>query len=225
MVRKELRQIFRDPRMARMIFVAPIIQLLVFGYAVSTDVRTRADPRRRPRPDRRPRASWSTPSTASGYFRVVGRSDRAGATSSAPSTTAAPCSALVDPAGLRARPAPPGGRQRCSCCSTAPTRTWPRWRAATPSGSCRAAALRRSPGVRPPAGDRPARARLVQPRPAPAATTTCRRSSARSCCSICLLLTALAVVREREIGTLEQLMVSPLRPRRADRSARPSRSR
>jgi len=29
---------------------------------------------------------------------------------------------------------------------------------------------------------------------------------------ICLLLTALAVVREREIGTLEQLMVSPLRP-------------
>lgn len=29
---------------------------------------------------------------------------------------------------------------------------------------------------------------------------------------MCLLLTALAVVRERELGTLEQLMVSPLRP-------------
>ncbi|HEV2845638.1 MAG TPA: ABC transporter permease, partial [Thermoanaerobaculia bacterium] len=29
---------------------------------------------------------------------------------------------------------------------------------------------------------------------------------------ICLLLTALAIVREREIGTLEQLMVSPLTP-------------
>src|SRR5512143_2527244 len=29
---------------------------------------------------------------------------------------------------------------------------------------------------------------------------------------VCMLLTALAVVREREIGTLEQLMVSPLRP-------------
>jgi ABC-2 type transport system permease protein len=29
---------------------------------------------------------------------------------------------------------------------------------------------------------------------------------------MCLLLTALAVVREREMGTLEQLMVTPLRP-------------
>jgi ABC-2 type transport system permease protein len=29
---------------------------------------------------------------------------------------------------------------------------------------------------------------------------------------MCLLLTALAVVRERELGTLEQLMVSPLTP-------------
>ena len=39
MVRKELRQVFRDPRMARLVIVAPIVQLLVFGYAVSTDVR------------------------------------------------------------------------------------------------------------------------------------------------------------------------------------------
>ncbi|MGH9336628.1 MAG: ABC transporter permease, partial [Vicinamibacteria bacterium] len=38
MVVKEFRQVFRDPRMARVIFVAPVLQLLVFGYAVSTDI-------------------------------------------------------------------------------------------------------------------------------------------------------------------------------------------
>ncbi|MCF7936286.1 MAG: ABC transporter permease [Synergistales bacterium] len=40
MLRKELIQIFRDPRMRMVILVAPIIQLMVFGYAVSTDVET-----------------------------------------------------------------------------------------------------------------------------------------------------------------------------------------
>ena len=39
MVRKEFLQVRRDPRLARVIFVAPMIQLMIFGYAVSTDVR------------------------------------------------------------------------------------------------------------------------------------------------------------------------------------------
>ena len=39
LVRKELRQLFRDPKTKRIIFVSPIIQLLLFGYAVNTDVR------------------------------------------------------------------------------------------------------------------------------------------------------------------------------------------
>lgn len=38
-VRKELRQLLRDPRSRPILFVAPLIQLLLFGYAVSTDVR------------------------------------------------------------------------------------------------------------------------------------------------------------------------------------------
>lgn len=36
---KEFRQIFRDPRMKMILFVMPIFQLVVFGFAVSTDVR------------------------------------------------------------------------------------------------------------------------------------------------------------------------------------------
>jgi ABC-2 type transport system permease protein len=39
MMRKELRQLLRDPRTRAVIFVAPIIQLLMFGYAVNTDIR------------------------------------------------------------------------------------------------------------------------------------------------------------------------------------------
>lgn len=39
MVIKEFIQIARDPKMLRVIFIAPIIQTLVFGYAVTTDVR------------------------------------------------------------------------------------------------------------------------------------------------------------------------------------------
>lgn len=39
LVRKEWRQMFRDSRMKRLIFVSPVVQLIVFGYAVNTDVR------------------------------------------------------------------------------------------------------------------------------------------------------------------------------------------
>ncbi len=38
MIRKELVQAFRDPRMRTVIFVVPVLQTLVFGYAVTTDV-------------------------------------------------------------------------------------------------------------------------------------------------------------------------------------------
>ncbi len=74
-VLKEFRQIFRDRRMSRVIFVTPILQLVVFGYAVSTDVRNTAafvvdqDHTRASR-------ELVEAMTASSYFRVVGRSER-----------------------------------------------------------------------------------------------------------------------------------------------------
>ena len=74
-VRKELLESFRDPRLRGLLFAAPIVQLLIFGYAVSTDVRQTktfvVD---------HDKSSVSRELvdalTASGYFRVVGRSDR-----------------------------------------------------------------------------------------------------------------------------------------------------
>ncbi len=38
MLIKEFIQVFRDPKMKRIIFLVPIIQILVFGYAVTTNV-------------------------------------------------------------------------------------------------------------------------------------------------------------------------------------------
>ena len=38
LLRKEFRQLLRDPKSKRIVFGAPIVQLLMFGYAVTTDV-------------------------------------------------------------------------------------------------------------------------------------------------------------------------------------------
>ncbi|TFH65314.1 MAG: ABC transporter permease, partial [Gemmatimonadales bacterium] len=71
MVRKELVQMLRDPRMRLVIFVSPMIQLVVLGYAVSTDVRdvpVAVVDRDRTTESR----ELIDRLTASGYFRVVG---------------------------------------------------------------------------------------------------------------------------------------------------------
>ena len=39
LVKKELRQLLRDPRSRRLVFISPVMQLVLFGYAVNTDVR------------------------------------------------------------------------------------------------------------------------------------------------------------------------------------------
>jgi ABC-2 type transport system permease protein len=75
MLKKELRQIFRDPRMKRVLFVAPVIQLVAFGYAVNTDIKNTAtivvDH------DRTAVSRELVDVIAStGYFRVVGYSER-----------------------------------------------------------------------------------------------------------------------------------------------------
>ena len=38
MLIKECIQVLRDPRMKAIIFVTPVLQLIVFGYAVTTDI-------------------------------------------------------------------------------------------------------------------------------------------------------------------------------------------
>lgn len=75
MVRKELRQALRDRQMRGFIVVSPLIQLVVFGYAVSTDVRN--VPVWVVDQDRTTASRDIVEQlTASGYFTVAGRSDR-----------------------------------------------------------------------------------------------------------------------------------------------------
>ena len=75
MVRKEFLQLFRDPRMWAIVFVAPLLQLVVFGYAVSTDIRHTATfvvDNSRSQESR----DLVEALTASGYFDVIGQSGR-----------------------------------------------------------------------------------------------------------------------------------------------------
>jgi ABC-2 type transport system permease protein len=76
MIQKEMKQLLRDPKTKRMTFAAPIIQLLLFGYAVNTDVRdlsTVVVDQDQTAVSRLLQENL----TASGYFRIVDRSDRA----------------------------------------------------------------------------------------------------------------------------------------------------
>ena len=72
LLRKEIKQALRDRRMRMIIFVSPLIQLFLFGYAVNTDVREI-----RTVVCDRSNTSISRGLTdafqASGYFRVVKR--------------------------------------------------------------------------------------------------------------------------------------------------------
>lgn len=75
LLKKELRQMLRDPKMRGVLFVAPIIQLVIFGYAVNTDIRDTATfviDHDRTAISRELLEAFET----TGYFEVVASSDR-----------------------------------------------------------------------------------------------------------------------------------------------------
>jgi ABC-2 type transport system permease protein len=205
MVRKEFLQIFREPRLRRVIFIAPIIQLVVFGYAVSTDVRDTAafvvdhDKTRAAR-------ELIEAFTASGYFRVVGRSDRpadliraldhgdavvgieipAGFSTALRDGSGATIQLLLDGTNSNTAMVARGYAERI-------VQSYGARVAASPVSS--AIDLRERAWFNPDLASRNYNVPAV---------------IGAIILLVCLLLTSLAVVREREIGTLEQLMVSPL---------------
>jgi ABC-2 type transport system permease protein len=210
LLRKELRQIFRDPRMKRIIFIAPVFQLLVFGYAVNTDIRDTPlfvvdhDVTMESR-------QLVDALTASGYFRVAGRSARPADLARALDRGDAILGVQIPPGyarDLRAGRAPAvqvlvDGTNS----NTATVVQGNVLRIVRQYGESRLA----EGGGRLPAGVdlrvrawfNPDLASRVYNVPAVMGVIVMLMA---------VLLTALTVVRERELGTLEQLQVTPVRP-------------
>lgn len=222
LVRKEARQTFRDPRALRVIFMAPIIQLLVFGYAVTTDVKDTAlivyD---------RDQTSQSRQLvqalTAAGYFRVVATAQRAQDITTALDHGRA-ILALEIPRGFQGDLAAgqPATVQLLIDGTTSNTATVAQAYASQiilRFGQAHSAAVGRILGAQGHGG--------MGARGLPGVDLRVRAWYNPNLESrvynvpgvvgnlmmlMSLLLTTLAVVRERELGTLEQLMVSPLTP-------------
>ena len=213
LARKELTQTLRDPRALRVVFVAPLIQLLVFGYAVNTDVKD-ASVILFDRDNTTVSRELVQTMTASGYFRVTATAQRAGDLAEALDRGRA-IVALEIPRGFQSNLASgrPTTVQLLVDGTTSNTATVAQAYASQimlrfgqrHSPLVAAAAARQPPGVdlRVRAWYNPNLESRVYNVPGVVGNLMMLMS---------LLLTTLAVVRERELGTLEQLMVSPLRP-------------
>jgi ABC-2 type transport system permease protein len=207
LVVKEFRQLFRDSRMRRMIFLSPIIQLVVFGYAVSTDVR---HTRMFVVDHDRTRASSELVDalTAGGYFDVVGRSDRGADAAAALDHGRAVLALQIPPGYARALREANGASVQILVDGT--------------NSNVATVALGYAEQIVRSHGLASADREIVQPvdlreRAWFNPSLVSRNYNVPGVIGtimlmMSLLLTALAVVRERELGTLEQLMVSPLTP-------------
>jgi drug efflux transport system permease protein len=206
LLRKEVRQMFRDPRMKPLVFASPIIQLLLFGYAVNTDVLNTTtfvvdhDKSAESR-------AFVSQIGATGYFDVVGRSDRPEALVEALDHGTAVVGIEI-PVGFSADQHTPTGTsvQVVVDGTNSNTGTIALGYVGRIIGDYSSSIA----GARPPVVGVSMRA-WYNPQ------LESRDYNVPAVLGILLLLmtlllTSLAVVRERELGTLDQLMVSPLTP-------------
>lgn len=211
MVRKEFRQLRRDRRVVIVMFVSPLLQLLVYGYAVTTDVR---DVRTIVLDRDATAASRAVTDalTASGYFRLTEYAreprDLVRALDRGRALVALDIPRGFARALVTGRPAPLQVLVDGTSANTANVA----------SGYIALIARHASSGWTG-GGRGPPATPLVafQPRvwynPGLEARIWYVPGTAGVIIvNLCLILTALAVVREREEGTLEQLLVTPIQP-------------
>jgi ABC-2 type transport system permease protein len=208
LVRKELRQLFRDPKTKRIVFVAPIIQLLMFGYAVNTDVHNVSTYLVDHDHTAESRALVDA-LTAPGYFRVVGRSDRPADLAAALDRGAAALGLQIPQGFARDLAAGRGANVQVLVDGTNSNTATVAQGYATRIVQEFALDYAARRGSRPDGGV-DLRTRAWYNPDLQSRTYNVPAVIGALLLLMSLLLTALAVVRERELGTLEQLMVSPL---------------
>ncbi|MCA9737018.1 MAG: ABC transporter permease [Gemmatimonadota bacterium] len=211
LIRKELRQLLRDPRSRRIIFLSPIIQLILFGYAVNTDVRhvrtIVADH------DRTATSRAVVDALVnSEYFQVTERTDRAGDVRDALDEGRVVTAVVIPPGFTADLESGQGASVQVlvdgTSSNTATVVQGYAGRVLRQFGVEAVSSLRGG-GVDAPlqvesrAWFNPALASRVYNVPAVIGTIMFLMS---------LMLTGLSVAREREVGTFDQLLVSPLSP-------------
>ncbi len=223
MLRKEWRQIFRDPKSKRIIFASPILQLVLFGYAVNTDVNrtalfvvdhdVSADSR-----------ALVDAFTAGGWFRIAGRSDRPGDLAAALDRGDARLGLEIPPGFSAALRRGDARVQLLLDGTNSNTATVAQGYAARILQEFAADRTGLSAAVQPTGAASSFAGTTGVPSAIDLRTRAWYNPDLRSrvynipavvgtiLMLMALLLTALAVVRERELGTLEQLLVSPLTP-------------
>ena len=211
LIQKEMRQLFRDPKTKRIIFAAPLIQLILFGYAVNTDVRNVAtvvvDQ------DRTTESRLLQENLiASGYFRIVEVGDDPRDIDRALDKGHAMVGVQIPPGFAQSLKA---GKEATvqilidgTSSNTATVAQGYVGRIvqefAVDQAASRGMSMEGGIDLRIRAWYNPDLSSQVYNVPGVIGLLLLLMS---------LLLTALAVVRERELGTLEQLMVSPITPK------------
>ena len=215
MLIKEFIQVLRDPRIRTLTLVTPCVQVLLIGYAVTTDVK------------HVPTAVCDLDNTlesreltarfvGSGYFDVLERTDRAGACSPwSIAATWASCSASTTASAKTSWPAAPRSVQMILDGTDSNTAAIVTGYANSIVGSYSQQILTERFDRRLGAVVRPGQVEL-RSRAWFNENLESRNYYVPGVIAIVvtlttLILTSMAVVREKEIGTIEQIMVTPIR--------------
>ena len=211
LIQKELRQLFRDPKTKRIMFAAPIIQLLLFGYAVNTDVRNVSTVVLDQDQTAESRLLQDA-LTSSGYFRITEIASSPGDVERALDGGSAVVGVQIPPTFTRDLKAGRGATVQIlidgSSSNTATVAQGYAGRIiqdfAVDQAASAGLAVEGGVDLRSRAWYNPDLSSQVYNVPGVIGLLLLLMA---------FLLTSLAVVRERELGTLEQLMVSPINPR------------